>query len=126
MEPPARARRSRRLGAQAVGMQLQARVGRVPRTWLPWIALAGLAIGAYVLSIVVARSLFPLGSANQDDAMYRYFADLIQHGRFRLPLADDAFRPWASGYSGNRIVMVYEPPWPSMLAFADLVFSTKR
>ena len=109
-------------------MQLHARVRRIPRTWLPWIALAGLAIGAYVLSIVMARTLFPLGSANQDDSMYRYFADLLQHGRIRLAPADDAFRPWASGYSGDRtqIVMVYEPPWPSMLAFADLVFGTKR
>ncbi|HUP71756.1 MAG TPA: glycosyltransferase family 39 protein [Acidimicrobiales bacterium] len=107
-------------------MHLHARVQRVPRAWLPWIALTGLAIGAYVLSIFMARSLFPLGSANLDDAMYRYFADLLRDGRFRLPPADDAFRPWASGYSGNRIVMIYEPPWPSMLAFADLVFGTKR
>ena len=93
---------------------------------MPWIALAALAVGTYVLSIYMARSLFPLGSANQDDAMYRYFADLLQHGRIRLSPADDAFRPWASGYSGNRIVMIYEPPWPTMLAFADLVFGTKR
>jgi hypothetical protein len=68
-------------------MQLQARAQRVPRAWLPWIALAGLAIGAYVLSIVIARSLFPLGSANQDDAMYRYFADLLEHRRIGLPPA---------------------------------------
>lgn len=107
-------------------MQIQARGARVRRDWLPWIALAGLALGAYVLSVVMARSLFPLGSANQDDAMYRYVADLLRHGRIGLPPADDAFRPWASGYSGNRIVMIYEPPWPAMLAFADLVFGTKR
>jgi hypothetical protein len=107
-------------------MQNQARVVRIRRDWLPWIALAGLAIGAYALSVVIARSLFPLGSANQDDAMYRYVADLLEHRRIGLPPADDAFRPWASGYSGNRIVMIYEPPWPAMLAFADLVFGTKR
>jgi hypothetical protein len=107
-------------------MQIQARVQRVPRAWWPWITVAGLAIGAYVLSIVMARALFPLGSANQDDAMYRYFADLLEHGRIGLQPADDAFRPWASGHSGNRIVMIYEPVWPAMLAFADLVFGTKR
>src|SRR5687768_7100267 len=107
-------------------MQIQARVQRVPRAWWPWITIAALAIGVYVLSIVMARSLFPLGSANQDDAMYRYFADLLEHGRISLRPADDAFRPWASGPSGNRIVMIYEPVWPAMLAFADLVFGTKR
>ena len=107
-------------------MHLQARAQRVSRAWLPWIALTGLAIGAYVLSIVMARYLFPLGSANQDDAMYRYFADLLEHRRIGLPPADDAFRPWASGHAGNRIVMIYEPVWPAMLAFADLVFGTKR
>ena len=107
-------------------MRRPGRFERVPSQWLPWIALAVLAIGAYVLSIVIARTLFPLGSANQDDAMYRYFADLLRDGRIRLAPADDAFRPWASGYSGGRIVMIYEPPWPAVLAAGDLLFGTQR
>jgi hypothetical protein len=101
-------------------------VERIPAAWRPWIALVLLAIVAYVVSIVVARALFPLGSANQDDSMYRYFADLLGDRHITLPLSDDAFRPWASAPSGDRIVMIYEPPWPAALAFADLVFGTKR
>ena len=107
-------------------MRRTGRFGRVPSAWLPWITLAALAIGVYVLSIFIGRTLFPLGSANQDDAMYRYFADLLRDGRIRLSPADDAFRPWASGYSGGRIVMIYEPPWPTVLALGDLLFGTKR
>jgi hypothetical protein len=81
---------------------------------------------AYVLSIVVARTLFPLGSANQDDSMYRYFADLLGDRRIGLPASDDAFRPWASAPWGDRIVMMYEPPWPAVLALGDVMFGTKR
>jgi hypothetical protein len=85
-------------------------------------ALAALAGGSFAASVVTSRSLFPLYSVNRDDSVYVAMARLIKHGHVTLPAAgQELFRPWASGVVGDRIVLKYTPPWPSVLAAADAV-----
>ncbi|HEX8804479.1 MAG TPA: hypothetical protein VF743_09805, partial [Acidimicrobiales bacterium] len=73
-----------------------------------------------VLSLLLARSLFPLYSVNHDDAMYVYEARLLGDGHLTLPAADyDLFRPWASGVRDGQVVMKYAPPWPAVLTASE-------
>jgi hypothetical protein len=84
------------------------------------IGLGALVAASFVLSLVLARSLFPLYSLNHDDAMYVYEAHLLGDGHLTLPAAQyDAFRPWASGVRDGRVVMKYAPPWPAVLTAAE-------
>src|SRR4051812_38361125 len=54
-------------------------------------------------------------------------ARLLEHGHVTLPAAgQEFFRPWASAVRGDRVVLKYTPPWPSVLAAADLVTGTTR
>ncbi len=84
------------------------------------IGLGALVAASFVLSLVLARSLFPLYSLNHDDAMYVYEAHLLGDGHLTLPAARyDVFRPWASGVRDGRVVMKYAPPWPAVLTAAE-------
>jgi hypothetical protein len=94
----------------------------------------GYAIGLTVLAVVAAAAavltnawLFPLYSLNRDDSVYVAMARLIEHGHVTLPAAGhEAFRPWASAVVGDRIVLKYTPPWPTVLAAGELVTGSPR
>jgi hypothetical protein len=87
--------------------------------------LAGIAGIAFVMSVVVGRSLYPLGSLNHDDAMYAFQARLLLHGHLSLPASFEPFRPWASGTRNGHIVLKYTPVWPAMLALGDRLGSMR-
>jgi hypothetical protein len=92
------------------------------RLWL--LAVAAVAFG---LAVTTSLWLFPLYSANRDDSVYVAMARLLEHGHVTLPAAgQEFFRPWASGLVGDRVVLKYTPPWPAVLAVADLVTGTPR
>lgn len=49
---------------------------------------------SFAMSLVLARSLFPLYSINHDDAMYVYEARVLEGGHLTLPAGEhDFFRP---------------------------------
>lgn len=56
--------------------------------------------------------------------MYLFQAEMLRDGRLTLPAADLglSFRPWMSGTFGDRLVMVFPPGWPAVLA-AGLVLT---
>jgi hypothetical protein len=91
------------------------------------VALAALALVAFAGSLVTSATLFPRYSLNRDDSVYVAMARMIGRGNLTLAAAEqDFFRPWASGVVGDRLVLKYTPPWPSVLALFDLVGGTPR
>ncbi|MGY1690807.1 glycosyltransferase family 39 protein [Geodermatophilus sp. SYSU D01105] len=89
-------------------------------------ALAVLAVLAGAAAVLVDVTLFPLYSLNRDDSVYVAMARLLESGSVTLPAGDDAFRPWASAVVGDRVVLKYSPPWPAVIAAADLLTGTPR
>jgi hypothetical protein len=82
---------------------------------------------SFVMSLLLARSLFPLYSINHDDAMYVYEARILGDGHLTLPASQqDFFSPWASGVRDGRVVMKYAPPWPAVLAAAEWLTGSMR
>ena len=87
-----------------------------------------LAIVSFVLALVVADQLFPLLSANNDEAVYLFQARIFRSGHLTLP-ADgyrDFFRPWMSSEHDQQLVLVFQPVFPALLALSDLVFGSMR
>jgi len=91
------------------------------------VALVLLGLVAFGAAVATNRWLFPLYSLNRDDSVYVAMARLIEHGHVTLPAAGhEAFRPWASAIVGDRIVLKYTPPWPAVLAAAELLTGSVR
>jgi hypothetical protein len=90
------------------------------------LALAVLAAVTFAASVATSRWLFPLYSVNRDDSVYVAMARLLETGHLTLPAGHDAFRPWASGIVGDRLVLKYTPPWPAVLAAADVLTGSPR
>lgn len=92
----------------------------------PLVALALLAALAGAIALLVNEQLFPLYSANHDEPMYVYEADLLEEGHLTGSSEDaDFVAPWASGVVDGKLVMKYTPPWPAVLAAADLLTGSK-
>ncbi|MEO5839798.1 MAG: hypothetical protein ABIQ73_21150 [Acidimicrobiales bacterium] len=100
----------------------------VPRVRQPVTIVIALAIVSFVLALVVADRLFPLLSANNDEAVYLFQARIFRSGHLTLP-ADgyrDFFRPWMSSEHDQQLVLVFQPVFPALLALSDLVFGSMR
>ena len=87
-----------------------------------------LAVLSFALSLIVADWLFPLLSANNDEAVYLFQARVYRSGHLTLPAAEyrDFFRPWMSSEHDQRLVLVFQPVFPAVLALSDLVFGSMR
>jgi hypothetical protein len=87
------------------------------------VALAALAA---VLAAVVQVVVFPHGSINNDEAIYRLQAQAIQHGHFFIPLVPPAgaFRPWLAALVQHHWVLKYIPVEAILLAVAGAVTGT--
>jgi hypothetical protein len=92
------------------------------------IGVALLAVAAFAASLVVQRHWFPYLSKDNDEAVYRFQADLFRHGMATLParLMGETFRPWMSGPVGDRLIMVFPPGWPALLAIGRTLTGTWR
>src|SRR5258708_25695301 len=91
-------------------------------------AVAALAATAATWAVVVSRTVFPYGSINHDEPVYRMQADTLIHGHL-FPIAPHhsaAFLPWLSAYRGGRFIPKYAPVHASVLAIGRLVFGTDR
>ena len=94
----------------------------------PIMVVIALAVLSFVLALVVADQLFPLLSANNDEAVYLFQARIFRSGHLTLP-ADgyrDFFRPWMSSEHDQQLVLVFQPVFPALLALSDLVFGSMR
>lgn len=91
--------------------------------------LSGLALCAFVISLVVGNVFFENLSMNNDEAVYVLQAQMFAGGDVNLSDAahGDAFRPWMSGrVDGDRLVLVAQPILPGLMALSDLLFGTMR
>jgi 4-amino-4-deoxy-L-arabinose transferase-like glycosyltransferase len=94
----------------------------------PMSIVIALAIASFVLALVVADQLFPLLSANNDEAVYLFQARIFRSGHLTLPADDyrDFFRPWMSSEHDEQLILVFQPVFPALLALSDLVFGSMR
>jgi hypothetical protein len=90
--------------------------------------LAILAALAFVSAIAVNRTVFPLFSGDDDDAVYVLQAETLRQGDLTLPAADqrEFFRPWLTGLHEDRLVFPFQHGWPAVLALSSLVFGSMR
>lgn len=90
--------------------------------------MGGLAITAFVLSLVVGNWLFPHLSSNNDEPVYVLQAQLFRHGHVTLSAAThgEFFRPWMSGEQNGHLFLVVQPVLPALLAASDAVFGSMR
>ncbi|HEX3540238.1 MAG TPA: glycosyltransferase family 39 protein, partial [Acidimicrobiales bacterium] len=88
--------------------------------------VAGLAAFAAILAVVVKGIVFPHGSINNDEGIYRLQAQTLQHGHLFTPaLAPTAaFRPWLAALVGHHWVLKYVPVEAALLAVAGMVTGT--
>jgi len=91
-------------------------------------AVAALAVVALVASLLLAAWLFPTFSANNDEPGYVYQAWMLLDGRLTLPadVYEPFFRPWISGRIGDRLVPVFPPVWPAVLAVSQVLTGSVR
>ena len=81
-----------------------------------------------MLALVVADELFPLMSANNDEAVYVFQAEVFRAGHLSLPADSyrEVFQPWMSNEHDGRLVLVFQPVFPAVLALSDLLFGSMR
>ena len=93
-----------------------------------WGIVGGLAVTAFVLSLVLGSWLFPHLSSNNDEPLYVLQAQLLRHGHLTLSAVshDAFFRPWMSGENGGHLFLVVQPVLPALLAASDAVFGSMR
>jgi hypothetical protein len=88
--------------------------------------VAGLALLAFTISLVVRGLLLPLGSGDADEAIYVYQAHLLQAGEVTISASEHEpfFRPWLTGARDDRLFFQYGPGWPAVLAASDWVLQS--
>jgi len=93
------------------------------RTTAARAAVLLLTCATFLGSFLVARALFPDGSANNDESVYLFQSQLLRQGDLSLPADENTefFRPWMSGLTDGRVVMVFPPVFPAALAASDLL-----
>ena len=91
-------------------------------------AVAALAAVGATWAVVASHAVFPFGSINHDEAVYRLQADTLIHGHLfpTAPRHPAAFLPWLSAYRNGRFIPKYAPVHASVLAIGRLVFGTDR
>ncbi|HWW53871.1 MAG TPA: glycosyltransferase family 39 protein, partial [Acidimicrobiales bacterium] len=85
-----------------------------------WLAL--MAGGSMAAAAVMALAVFPYGSVNDDEAIYRVQAHTLASGHL-FPAAPDpaiAFRPWLAALVQHHYVLKYTPVEAAVLAASHL------
>ncbi len=87
--------------------------------------LLALTVVAFGFSLWSLRHVYPHLTSNNDEAVYVFQAELFRSGQTSLPLDQaELTRPWMSGEQLGRLIMVFPPTWPLLLAASGLVFGT--
>lgn len=88
-----------------------------------WARAAGaLVVASAVIATAVARLVFPWGSVDNDEAIYRLQAQALSHGHAFLPAptAVPTLRPWLAAVVGHHYVLKYTLLEPALLALGQL------
>ena len=90
--------------------------------------LWGLLLLSFVGSLLISRFVFPHFSTNNDEPVYVVQARMLLEHHLTLPDSPDSqfFRPWMSGRIGDRLVMVFPPVLPALLALGQWLFGSMR
>lgn len=90
--------------------------------------MLALALGALIAALALGNWLFPYLSSNNDEAVYRLQAAIFRRGHLTVPAAPFAgpFAPWMSAAYEGRLVLVFQPVFPGLLALFDLAFGSTR
>ncbi len=90
--------------------------------------LGGLLLLSFVGSLLISRFVFPHFSTNNDEPVYVVQARMLLEHHLTLPAAphSEFFRPWMSGRIGDRLVMVFPPVLPALLALGEWLFGSMR
>jgi hypothetical protein len=91
-------------------------------------AIVGLAAVAAGWAVIASRQIFPFGSINHDEPVYRLQADTLLHGHL-FPVAPPhpaAFLPWLSAYRSGQFIPKYAPVHASLLTLGRLLTGTDR
>jgi hypothetical protein len=86
-----------------------------------------LATVAFAVFLVAQYRWFPHLSKNNDEPVYLFQAELFRSGHLTLPAAEvgGGLRPWMSGVIDDRLVLVFPPGWPAVLAILGAVLPSK-
>ncbi|MCW2966607.1 MAG: hypothetical protein JWM71_379, partial [Solirubrobacteraceae bacterium] len=69
--------------------------------------------------------MFPYLSPDHDEPMYLVQAALLRNLHATLPASQyEYFRPWLSGVYGGRMLLVFQPVWPAVLAITRMTFGS--
>ncbi len=92
-----------------------------PARWRRVAPLAGLAVLAMVLAVVVRAWLVPLGTGNADEGVYVQQSEWLRSGQLTVSTDDvePFFRPWLTGERDGRVFFQYQPAWPAVIAVTD-------
>lgn len=89
--------------------------------WARGVLLA-LTVMAFVGSLWSLGHVYPNLTSNNDEAVYLFQAEMYRGGELTLPLDQAVLtRPWMSGEQEGRLIMVFPPTWPLVLAGSLLV-----
>ena len=94
-------------------------VESAPSRW--W--LVAIVVFSAAATVVMARLVFPNGSVNDDEAIYRLQAHTIASGHL-FPAAGNpaqAFVPWLSAIRGHHYVLKYTPVEAAWLAASHVL-----
>jgi hypothetical protein len=85
--------------------------------------LAVLTTGSAIGAVVMAMAVFPYGSVNDDEAIYRLQAHTLASGHLFTAAPDPAlaFRPWLAALVQHHYVLKYTPVEAAVLAASHLV-----
>jgi hypothetical protein len=89
------------------------------------VGLVVLTAAAFAFSLWSLANVYPHLTSNNDEAVYVFQAELFGGGQATLPLEQAQLtRPWMSGEQAGRLIMVFPPTWPVLLALGDALFGS--
>jgi hypothetical protein len=80
-------------------------------------------VAAGVIALLVKAQLFPLMSGDADESVYIYQGRMLADGDTTLASAVHAefLHPWLFGERGATLFSQYQPGWPAVIAFGQLL-----
>ena len=119
---------SKRRDTQVVSLAAAPDKIREAAPFLRALPLAGIALAAFAAVVLITTYVFPYYSTNNDEAVYRFQAQLLAQGKLYLP-ANSLSEHFNSFYiinDGQRIYPKYVPAFAIPLALSQLLFGDMR
>lgn len=90
--------------------------------------LAGIALAAFAAVVLITTYVFPYYSTNNDEAVYRFQAQMLAQGKLYLPATSlsEHFNSFYIVNDGQRVYPKYVPAFAIPLALSQLLFGDMR